>query len=499
MTAAAYAALEKRFARLSAIGGAIGILGWDTQTMMPDGAADARAEQTATLSVLAHEILTDPRVAGDLAAADADPALTGWQRANLREMRAAHTRATAVPADLVEALSKATSACEMAWRTARADSDFPALLPTLAEVLARVRESAAAMGEALGLDPYDALLDEHDPGSRAVRIDALFDAMAGFLPGLIGEALERQAVLPAPIAPQGPFPVETQRALGERLMRQAGFDFARGRLDVSLHPFCGGADDDVRITTRYDEEDFTKALMGVLHETGHALYEQGRPAAWRGQPVGLARGMAVHESQSLIIEMQAARSPEFLSWLGPAARDAFGGEGPAWAAENLRRHYTRVERGFIRVDADEVTYPAHVILRYRLERALIGGGLALADLPGAWNDGMRDLLGVVPPDDRRGCLQDIHWPGGGWGYFPTYTLGAMTAAQLFDAAVRAVPEVRPALARGDFAPLVGWLRDKVHGLGCLPPSTDAVLEHATGRPLDAAVFRRHLEARYLGR
>lgn len=499
MTVTAYAALEKRFARLSAIGGAIGILGWDTQTMMPDGAADARAEQTATLSVLAHEILTDPRVADDLAAAETDAALTGWQRANLREMRAAHTRATAVPGDLVEALSKATSACEMAWRTARADSDFPALLPTLTEVLARVRDSAAAMGAALGLTPYDALLDEHDPGSRAVRIDAVFDELAGFLPGLIGAALERQAALPAPIAPEGPFPVAIQRELGERLMRQAGFDFTRGRLDVSLHPFCGGADDDVRITTRYDEADFTKALMGVLHETGHALYEQGRPAAWRGQPVGDARGMAAHESQSLIIEMQAARTAEFLSWLGPVAQSAFGGTGPAWEVDNLCRHYTRVERSFIRVDADEVTYPAHVILRYRLEKALIAGDLALADLPGAWNDGMRDLLGVVPPDDRRGCLQDIHWPGGGWGYFPTYTLGAMTAAQLFDAAARAVPDIRPALARGDFAPLVGWLRDKVHGQGCLPPSTDALLEHATGRPLDAAVFRRHLEARYLGR
>lgn len=499
MTVTATTALEKRFARLSAIGGAIGILGWDTQTMMPDGAADARAEQTATLSVLAHELLTDPRVADDLAAAEADGTLDPWQRANVREMRAAHTRATAVPADLVEALSKATSACEMAWRTARADSDFPALLPTLTEVLARVRDSATAMGEAMGLSPYDALLDEHDPGSRAVRIDALFDELAGFLPGLIGAALERQASQPPSTAPEGPFPVETQRALGERLMRQAGFDFTRGRLDVSLHPFCGGADDDVRITTRYDEGDFTKALMGVLHETGHALYEQGRPAAWRGQPVGQTRGMAVHESQSLIIEMQAARSAEFLSWLGPVAREAFGGSGPAWEPDNLRRHYTRVERSFIRVDADEVTYPAHVVLRYRLERALIGGTLALSDLPGAWNDGMRDLLGVVPPDDRHGCLQDIHWPGGGWGYFPTYTLGAMTAAQLFDAAATAVPDIRPALARGDFAPLVGWLREKVHGLGCLPPSTDAVLEHATGRPLDAAVFRRHLEARYLGR
>ena len=208
--------------------------------------------------------------------------------------------------------------------------------------------------------------------------------------------------------------------------------------------------------------------------------------------------MAVHESQSLIVEMQACRSAEFLSYLGPVAREAFGGSGPAWEPDNLRRLYTRVERGFIRVDADEVTYPAHVILRFRLEKALVGGDLDLRDLPGAWNEGMRTLLGVEPPNDRLGCLQDIHWPSGGWGYFPSYTLGAMTAAQLFDAATRADASIKPALARGDLGPLVAWLRANVHGKGCLYASGDELLTAATGRPLDVAVFKRHLETRYLG-
>ena len=281
-------------------------------------------------------------------------------------------------------------------------------------------------------------------------------------------------------------------------MRQFGFDFNRGRLDVSLHPFCGGATNDVRLTTRYDEADFTRALMGVLHETGHALYEQGRPAPWLAQPVGAARGMAVHESQSLIVEMQASRSRPFMEFLAPVVREAFGGQGAAWGADNLHRLYTRVEPGFIRVDADEVTYPAHVILRYRLEKAMIAGDLALGDLPGAWADGMRTLLGIVPPDDRRGCLQDIHWPSGGWGYFPTYTLGAAIAAQLFDAASRALPDLLPGLARGDFAPLVGWLGANIHGKGSLLGTAD-LLREATGRPLDPAVYRRHLERRYLER
>ncbi|MGQ9367312.1 carboxypeptidase M32 [Azospirillum sp. ST 5-10] len=494
----AYRALERRFARIAAIGDALGILGWDSQTIMPKGAADARAEQTATLSVLAHELATAPEVGDLLDAAEAERSgLDAWQAANLREMRRSYLHATAVPADLVEATSRAVSQCEMTWRTARADSDFAALLPSLAEVLRLTREGAVAKGGALGIAPYDALLDEHDPGARAGRIDAVFDDLAAFLPGLLARVQDRQRAEPPILPLDGPFPTALQRDLGERLMRQVGFDFDRGRLDVSLHPFCGGADDDVRITTRYDEADFTSALMGVLHESGHALYEQGRPRRWMGQPVGQARGMTTHESQSLIVEMQASRSPEFLSWLAPAARAAFGGDGAAWDADNLRRLYTRVAPSFIRVDADEVTYPAHVILRYRLEKALMAGDLALADLPEAWRTGMRELLGIEPPDDRRGCLQDIHWPSGGWGYFPSYTLGAMTAAQLFEAACAADADVRPALARGDFAPLLGWLRDHVHGQGCLPASNDELLVAATGRPLDAAVFKRHLERRYL--
>ncbi|MDR6770957.1 carboxypeptidase M32 [Azospirillum sp. BE72] len=493
----AYQELERRHARIAAIGDALGILGWDTQTIMPEGANDGRAEQTATLSVIAHELATDPRMVDLLDEAEADTSLDAWQRANLREMRRHHIQSTAIPADLVEATSKAVSVCEMTWRAARAESDFAKLLPSLTEVLARVREGADAMGSVMGISAYDALLDSHDPGARAERIDALFADLSTFLPDLIGRVLDRQAAAPAAVDPQGPFPVEKQRELGVRMMERLGFDFSRGRLDVSLHPFCGGATGDVRITTRYDEANFTDALMGILHETGHALYEQNRPRAWLGQPVGQSRGMAVHESQSLLMEMQACRSPEFITWLAPVVRETFGGEGPAWEADNLRRLYSRVERGFIRVNADEVTYPAHIILRYRLEKALIAGDLTLPDLPGAWNDGMAELVGVVPPNDRLGCLQDIHWPGGGWGYFPSYTLGAMTAAQLFDAARTADPEIVPALSRGEFAPLVAWLRVNVHETGCFHASGDELLTAATGRPLDSSVFKRHLEQRYL--
>ena len=492
-----YQQLERRFHRIRAVGDAGGILSWDYQTMMPEGAGERRGEQMATLSVIAHEMLTAAEVGDWLAAAEQDDSLGAFEKANLREMRREYVHATALPADLVEATSKATSACEMVWRSARADSDYPRLLPRLRDLLGLVRQGAAAKAEKLGLSPYDALLDQYDPGNRSARIDKIFAELAGFLPDLIGRIIDAQAAAPAALPLAGPFPVEKQRALGQSLMRRAGFDFNRGRLDVSLHPFCGGATDDVRITTRYDEDDFMRALLGVLHETGHALYEQGLPAETRMQPAGGARGMTAHESQSLIIEMQATRTDEFLSWLAPAAAEAFDGAGAAWSAENFKRHCRKVERSFIRVDADEATYPAHVILRYRLERALIDGALDLADLPAAWNDGMTELLGVTPPDDRRGCLQDIHWPGGAFGYFPTYTLGAMTAAQLFAAATEQNPDIRPGLAQGDFAPLVTWLRENIHAKGCLSASAEALLSEATGAPLDPQVFRRHLERRYL--
>jgi carboxypeptidase Taq len=494
----AYQDLEARFRRLNTLREAAGVLHWDMSTVMPEGGAGARSEQLATLEVVCHEMLTDPALADLLAAAEAEAGqLDPWARANLREMRREWRHATALEADLVEALAKATMACEMTWRKARPENDFAAVLPAFEEVLALTRRAAAAKADALGRSPYDALLDQYEPGAAIARIAPVFDDLAAFLPGFLGEVMERQAAADAPLAPQGPFPEEAQEALGRRLMAAAGFDFAHGRLDVSLHPFCGGVPDDVRITTRYDESDFAKALMGVLHETGHAMYERGLPAEWRLQPVGQARGMALHESQSLLVEMQVCRGRDFVGYLAPLAAEAFGGAGPAWTADNLLRLANKVEPGFIRVDADEVTYPAHIILRTRLERAMIAGDLAPADLPGAWNEGLKALLGITPPDDRLGCLQDIHWYDGAWGYFPTYTLGAMTAAQLYATAVEEVPEIPAAIGRGDCAPLMAWLSDKVHAKGSLMSAEDLLTE-ATGKPLDPEVFKSHLQARYLG-
>ncbi|TCS62650.1 carboxypeptidase M32 [Varunaivibrio sulfuroxidans] len=491
-----YRDLEARFARLDALEGASAMLHWDMSAMMPAGGAESRAEQLAVLKTLGHAMLCAPEMADLLGAAATQSDLDPWQRANITEMRRRWVHATAIDDTLVEALSRACSACETVWRGARAENDFARVLPFMKEVLALTREVGAAKAEKLGVSVYDALLDEYEPDGRAHDIDAIFADLEAFLPDFLSDVMDVQARKPAPLPLDGPFPIDRQRGLGLSIMKSLGFDFEHGRLDVSLHPFCGGVPDDVRITTRYSEDDFASSLMGVIHETGHALYERGLPTQWSRQPVGKARGMSLHESQSLLMEMQACRSLQFLSFAAPIMRKAFDAQGPAWTADNLARLYTRVEPGFIRVDADEVTYPAHVILRYRLEKALIGGDMRLEELPGAWNEGLHALLGITPPNDRLGCLQDIHWYDGAWGYFPTYTLGAMTAAQLFDAARKAQPGLPDAIARGNFAPLLGWLRSHVHERASSASSTD-IITAATGKALDADIFKNHLKARYL--
>ncbi len=490
----AYHALEGRFKEVADLRGALAILHWDRHTMMPAGGNAVRAEQIATLEQITHQRLTSAETGAWLDQAEQEaPALDGWQAANLRGMRRAHRHATALPPQLVAALARAAAHAELVWREARAKADFPMFCPALDEVLRLTREEAAAKAEAFGLTPYDALLESYEPGLTAAEIDRLFAPLAAFLPEFLERVLARQ-VPPLPLA--GAFPAAAQKALGERLMRALGFDFDHGRLDESAHPFCGGVPDDIRMTARYDERDAASGLMAVLHETGHALYNAGLPAAWRGQPVGRARSLAVHESQSLLIEMQVCRSRAFLDYLSPQLTETFGADGAALAADNLYRRAIRVERSLIRVDADEVTYPLHIILRYRLEMALLAGDLPVEDLPAAWNEGMRELLGVTPPTDREGCLQDIHWAGGAFGYFPCYTLGAMMAAQLAAALRSALPEIDRLIAKGEFRPLLAWLRTNVHEQGSLL-ETSELLTRATGRPLEPQPFIDHLQDRYL--
>ncbi|HEX4354360.1 MAG TPA: carboxypeptidase M32 [Polyangiales bacterium] len=491
--------LEQQFRRIAHLQHVSAIMQWDEAVMMPAAAGDERADAMAALGVVIHEHLTAPQLPEWLAAADAE-SLNDVQRANLREMRRLLRRAHALPSDLVEACSRAQLRCEQAWRQQRAKNDWQGYAPLLGEVLARKREAAAALAEALQVSAYDALLDEYEPFFSSAKIDQLFARLRSFLPGLIDAAIEQQRSRQC-IVPRGPFPIAAQEQLGRTLMAAVGFDMAHGRLDISHHPFCGGVPADVRVTSRYDENDFTSGMMGVLHETGHAKYEQGRPRELRDQPVGEPRGMSTHEGQSLLSEMQISRTREFLRFAAPLISHAFpeaaSAQPEAFTPDNLFRLLTRVERGKIRVGADEVTYPCHVLIRYDIERRLIDRRLEVKDIPEAWDAGMRELLAISTADDYRdGCMQDVHWSAGAFGYFPTYTLGAMTAAQLMAAAERELPNLRDDLARGSFESINQLLRTRVWSSASLYP-TDELMKRATGEALNPDHFEAHLRARYL--
>ncbi|AQT61918.1 carboxypeptidase M32 [Cellvibrio sp. PSBB023] len=491
-----YQALQQHFVKISHFQHLSAITQWDQAAMMPAGGNDARGAALAELSVLIHQLTTAPQLSDWIDVAENEP-LSPTEKASLAAIKHRWQQATLLPEQLVMAQSLANSECEHAWREQRTNNDWAGFKTNLAKVVDLAREEAAIRADAAGLSRYDAMLDIYEPGMSSATLDALFGEVKTWLPDFIVRAEARQESRNI-IHPQGPFPIAQQKALGLAVMKQLGFDFNHGRLDVSAHPFCGGVPTDVRITTRYDENDFMKALFGVIHETGHARYEQNLPKAWAGLPVGEARSMGVHESQSLFFEMQLARSAEFAQLLAPMVKDFLGRtQDAAFSEQNIYALNTRVKRDFIRVDADELTYPAHVILRYEIERALIEGEIRVDDIPALWNEKMQAYLGLSTEGNyRHGCMQDIHWAGGAFGYFPSYTLGAMYAAQEFAAVERVVPQLRGKIAAGDFGELFDWLNTTIWSKASLL-ATDELMVTATGEPLNACYFKAHLERRYL--
>lgn len=490
----AYQELSRTFLRLSRFGHLGAIAGVDMQTAMPAGGSRARGEAMAELSVFMHELLTDKRLGGLFTAAQQE-SLNDVEQANLKEMQRAWQQATLLPASLVEAKSLAGSRCEHAWRTQRPANDWQGFSANLKEVVKLSREEAQLRADALGVSRYDALLDVFEPGMTSAQLDQTFGDLKSWLPDLLQKVVAKQQQQTT-LAPVGTFAIDAQKQLGLSLMATLGFDFNHGRLDVSAHPFCGGVPEDVRITTRYNENDFLSAMMGVIHETGHARYEQNLPQQWRGQPVAHARSTAMHESQSLFMEMQLGRSREFLQHIQPQVIGLMGDQ-PALSSENFIRLTQRVKPGFIRVDADELSYPAHVILRYEIERALIEGEIDVDDIPALWDEKMQQSLGIDTRGNYRdGCMQDIHWTDGAFGYFPTYTLGAMYAAQLFQAVKRAIPQVSELIQQGELQPVFDWLQQNIWQHGSRFP-TQQLLVNATGEGLNPDYFRQHLEQRYL--
>lgn len=494
MNLPAYSALTTTFTRRYRYQHLGAMVGWDQAAMMPPKGNDARGAALAELDVLMHQTLTDKSLPALMEAASSE-ALNAEQRANLREMRRDWEQASSLSGRLVEARSLAGSRCEHAWRTQRKENNWSGFLENFREVVKCSREEALALSQAQGMSPYDALMDKHEPGSRSADIDALFGNVKSWLPELIGKVRDKQADETV-VEAQGPFDIERQRALGVDIMGILGFDFSAGRLDISTHPFCGGVAEDVRITTRYNDDDFKRSMMGIVHETGHARYKQCLPRDTIHLPVGRARSAGIHESQSLSFEMQIGRNPAFLALIAPLVQKHLGDQ-PAFDCANLARLYTRVKPGFIRVDADELSYPAHIILRYEIERALISGDIEAEDIPALWDEKMRAYLDLDTRGNyQQGCLQDIHWTVGSFGHFPSYTLGAMYSAQYFASIRRAQPDLDAHVAAGDLSPIFDWLNSHIWSQASRW-ETKELVQRATGETLNPSHFRRHLESRYL--
>lgn len=482
---------------LSSIGA---LLGWDQETYMPHAGAAHRAEQQAMLSGLAHERATHPRIGQLLLECERDASLTrdplSIEARNLREMRRDYDLRTKLPTELVSELAKVGSQSQEVWKEARAKNDFALFAPWLEKMMALTRRKAQCYGTPAGGELYDALLDEYEPGMTARELDAIFVPLAKRLSSLVKDLTSAgrrpsDAPLSAKIDPA------RQHELGQLVLKAMGFDFSAGRLDTTTHPFCSGmAPGDTRLTTRYREQAFTDALYSTMHEGGHGLYEQGlkKDGEHFGTPMSEAISLGIHESQSRMWENFVGRSKEFWQWLLPHARKIAPGALESFSEHDLFGAVNVVRPSLIRVEADEATYNLHIMIRFQLERGLISGALKIADLPGEWNRLYKQHLGIDVPDHARGCLQDVHWSFGLIGYFPTYTLGNLYAAQLWETIHQAIPDLRSRMGRGDFAPLKLWLNTNIHAQGKRSRASELCLK-LTGKPLSADPLMRHLEGK----
>lgn len=465
-----------------------GRLSWDQETMMPRGASDQRAEESAALEGVLHARRTDPRIGDWLAAIDVSE-LDEVGRAQLRHIRRTYERSTKVPAALASSLARAISRSHLVWAEARAADDFSAFAPTLKQVLDLRREEAQALSG--NGDLYDALLDDYEPGAKASDLEAMFGALRPRLVAL------REAVLecPRPAALQGSFDETLQMELSRVVAQAFGYDLNRGRVDKAVHPFSSGSGDDVRITTRTSVSDPFNCVYSTIHEVGHAAYEQNICSTYRLTPVGQGVSMGVHESQSRIYENQLGRSRAFTGWLFKQMRDRFGDFGIA-DEERFYAAVNTVNNGYIRTEADEVQYNLHVLLRFDLERALLSGDLQVADLESAWNDRFAADFGFAVDKPSNGVLQDVHWSAGLIGYFPTYSLGNVYAGCLYEALCADVPDLDGHLAQGNTAPATDWLRARLQTHGGLRPPRETIAHACGGKPPSEAPLLSYLETKF---
>jgi carboxypeptidase Taq len=488
--------LKERLAVVSDLNGAASLLGWDQQTFMPPGGAAARAEQLATLGRLAHEALIADEIGELLESASVECSSSSGdsdESCLLRVVRRDYDKARKVPPALVAEMARAASLGMEVWVHARQESAFALFQPALQRILNLQRDLAMCLG--FEESPYDALLDQYEPGMKKSELAGIFSELKAGLVPLVQSISERLERVDDRVLRQT-YPEAVQWEFGLEVARRLGYDFQRGRQDKSVHPFTTSFSvNDVRITTRVDEQFLPSALFGTLHECGHALYEQGISQSLERSPLASGASLGVHESQSRLWENLVGRSRGFWKFFFPRLQQAFSGNLQKVSLDSFYHAINRVDPSLIRVEADEVTYNLHVLLRFELESGLVEGRLALDDLPEAWNSGMKASLGIVPPDDAQGVLQDVHWSNGLIGYFPTYSLGNLLSVQLFEKIQSEVPSLELQLETGDFKPLLQWLRENIHqhGRKFLPSQ---LIQRATGEPLRAAPYLRYLREKY---
>lgn len=492
----AYEELIHHLQQAALLGSCAHLLGWDEQTQLPPQGAELRANQMALLAGMVHEQATAPRLGELLSelAATIDTSEESTPAANLREARRAYDRATKLPKRLVEELSRVTTLSQQAWVAARKASDFAMFLPWLKQVVALKREEAEAVGYDGGV-PYDALLDTYEPAMTTAQVQMAFDGLRAELVPLVQAIAESGRRPPTDILHRR-FPIDAQRVFGREAATAIGFDFDAGRLDEAAHPFCSGiGPGDCRLTTRYDEEFFPQAFFGTLHEAGHGIYEQGLCREAFGTPLGHSVSLGIHESQSRMWENFVGRSRAFWQHFFAPAQRAFPAALEGVALDDFYAAINDVRPSFIRVEADEVTYNLHIMLRFELEQPLIAGDLQPEDVPGVWNETFQRYFGMTPDSAAHGCLQDVHWSAGLIGYFPTYALGNMYAAQFFNRAMHDLGDLHEQFARGEFAPLREWLRREIHERGQLYRA-GRLLEVVTGERLDFKPLTRHLHEKF---
>jgi len=489
-TPQAYDDLLDAYRRVTNLDSAVGVLSWDQQVTMPEGGAPARSRQLSTLSGLKHELLTDDAIADALDAVS-EAELSDEQAAVVREIRREHERATAVPQELIEQISATSAEALEVWESAKADSDFSQFAPVLSELVELRREYAAHIDP--GRDPYAVLFEEYEPYLGLETAETVLERLRDELVPLIEAIGDSDVTLPEPFA-DGTYSEASQEELSREILTDLGYDWDRGRLDTSSHPFTSGNQFDCRVTTRFLSDDPLSALTATIHEFGHAFYNLGLPQEAYGTPLGSSRDLSVHESQSRLWENHVGRSRPFWGQIAADVRSAF--DGVDADGETLYRAANRVyDDNLIRVDADELTYHMHIIVRFEIERDLINGDLAVEDVPEVWNDKYEQYLGVRPDNDAEGVLQDIHWSHGNFGYFPTYTLGSVMAAQLYAAAEDDIGDLEGAIRDGEFDDLQAWLREHVHSHGARY-KTDELVEQATGEPYTAEYFVTYATEKY---